>query len=107
METNNTPSAKGAGNDDRPESNLDIGARALSQRLLTEVTELVSRYIEALPDAIDIDWETENAYFLGTPEFQERMRQSRRHLREGTVPSDWSVAQKNWTGNKKTFSSDP
>ena len=63
MNKHDKPSAESAGNDDRSAGNLDIGTRALSQQLLTEVIELVSRYIEALPDAIDCDRECEMQFY--------------------------------------------
>ena len=93
MNKHDKPSAESAGNDkqsERPleEGYLDIGSIALSHRLLTEVTEALARFIEALPEAIDCDREWEEG---GIPEGIVRdLRRNKkievigRHLREGT-----------------------
>ena len=54
------PSAESAGNDDRRESNLDIGTTAIRPTLIREVAELVVKYHD----------------------------QYQQHLREGTPPED-------------------
>ena len=94
MEQNEPPSAESAGKDEQSERFpdercLDIGSFALSRRLLTEVTEALARFIEALPEAIDCDREWEEG---GIPEGIVRdLRRNKkievigRHLREGTL----------------------
>ena len=81
MTQNNPPSAESAGNDENPEDEFEfIGTRGLSDRLLEDVTELITKYVKALPNAVDCDREVESQFFQG------KWHQYRQHLREGTLP---------------------
>ena len=67
MNKHDKPSAESVGNDDRRESNLDIGTTAIRPTLVTEVVELVVKYHDQIVKYHD---------------------QYQQELREGTPPED-------------------
>ena len=64
MNKHDKPSAESAGNEGNPEVEFEfIGTRGLSKRLLEDVTEIIKKYVKALPNAVDCDREVEMQFY--------------------------------------------